>query len=248
MKTLSVLTLAAALAVSATAAQAASDRPVPLPDQKATVAHSLQPCPGGLERFLPGDYYFCSAAQDYWSGHMGLARENLKDAARWASKPAQYALGVMYFNGDHADRNRPLGLAWLALAAERHDPAYEPTFISAYQHVTPEELAQADAYWNDLKATYADRVAAPRAEHQFDRAYREIEWAVNFGGSVFIDGVVMPASSVASSDNLPLQSGFTVGRLLQSQKAMYFYGYDSHVFVGDAVLVPVSQVNPRKTD
>lgn len=247
MKTLSALTLAAGLALTATAAQAA-DRPVPLPDQKATVAHSLQPCPGGLERFLPGDYYFCSAAQNYWSGHMGLARESLKNAARWASKPAQYALGVMYFNGDHAEKNRALGLAWLAIAAERHDPAYEPTFISAYQQATPEELAQADAYWKDLKGTYADSVAAPRAERQFDRAYRDVEWAANFGGSVFIDGVVMPASSVVSTDNLPLQSGFTVGRLLQSQKAMYFYGYDSHVFVGDAVLVPVSQVNPRKSD
>jgi hypothetical protein len=154
----------------------------------------------------------------------------------------------MYFNGDHAEKNRPLGLAWLALAAERHDPAYEPTFISAYQQTTPEELAQADAYWKDLKATYADNVAAPRAQRQFDRAYHEIEWAANFGGSVFLDGVVMPASSVASSDNLPLQSGFTVARLLQSQKAMYFYGYDSHVFVGDAVLVPVSQVNAGKAE
>jgi hypothetical protein len=247
MKTLSVLSLIAALAVSAVTAHAA-ERPVPLPNQQAKVADSLQPCPGGLERFLPGEYYFCAAAQEFWSGHMGLARENLKDAARWASKPAQYALGVMYFNGDHAEKNRPLGLAWLALAAERHDPAYEPTFISAYQQATPEELAQGNAYWNDMKATYADVVAAPRAGRQFDRAYKELEWAANFGGSVFIDGVFMPTTAAASADNLPLQSGFSVGRLLQAQKAMYFYGYDSHVFVGDAELVPVSQVNTRRSD
>ncbi|HVI55889.1 MAG TPA: hypothetical protein VM621_12670 [Luteibacter sp.] len=247
MKTLSVLTLAGALAATAVAANAA-DRPVPLPNQQKSVADSLQPCPGGLERFLPGEYYFCSAAQNFWSGHLGLARESLKDAARWASKPAQYALGVMYFNGDHAQKNRPLGLAWLALAAERHDPAYEPSFISAYQQATPEELAQADAYWKDMKPIYADAVAAPRAGRQFDRAYHELEWAANFGGSVFIDGVIMPPSAVASADNLPLQSGFSVGRLLQAQKAMYFYGYDSHVFVGDAELVPVSQVNTRKSD
>ena len=41
---------------------------------------------------------------------------------------------------------------------------------------------------------------------------------------------------------MPLQSGFSLGRILQTQKAMYFYGYDSHVFVGDAELVPISQV------
>jgi TPR repeat protein len=247
MKALSVLSLTAALAFTALAAHAA-ERPVPLPNQQAKVADSLQPCPGGLERFLPGEYYFCAAAQEFWSGHMGLARENLKDAARWASKPAQYALGVMYFNGDHAQKNRPLGLAWLALAAERHDPAYEPAFISAYQRATPDELAQADAYWRDMKTTYADAIAAPRAGRQFDRAYKELEWAANFGGSVFIDGVFMPSSAAASADNLPLQSGFSVGRLLQAQKAMYFYGYDSHVFVGDAELVPVSQVNTRRSD
>jgi hypothetical protein len=247
MKALSVLVLAAALAVTAPFAHAA-ERPVPLPNQQAKVADSLQPCPGGLERFLPGEYYFCAAAQAFWSGHTGLARESLKDAARWASKPAEYALGVMYFNGDHADKNRPLGLAWLALASERHDPAYEPAFVSAYHQASPDELAQANAYWKDMKSTYADSVAAPRAERQFDRAYHELEWAANFGGSVFVDGVFMPTSAAASADNLPLQSGFSVGRLLQSQRAMYFYGYNSHVFVGDAELVPVSEVNARNTD
>jgi hypothetical protein len=154
----------------------------------------------------------------------------------------------MYFNGDQATKNRPLGLAWLALAAERHDPAYEPTFISAYKSVSPEELAQADAYWQDLKKTYADDVAAPRAERRFDRAYAQIAWAVDFGGSIFIDGVTIPYDQGDLHTVSPLQSGFSLGRVLQTQKAMYFYGYDSHVFVGDAELVPVSQVAPRKTE
>lgn len=242
MKTLSVLALTLILAAPAAMA---GERPQPLAGQKATVAKSLLPCPGGLERFLPGDYYFCSAARNYWSGNEGLARESLKNAARWASKPAQYALGVMYFNGDHAQRNRPLGLAWLALAAERHDPSYEPTFISAYGQVTPQELAQANAYWKDLKETYADAVAAPRAERRFDREYQQIAWATNFGGSVFLDGVTVPYGIAGYGDDTPLQSGFSLGRLLQSQKAMYFYGYDSHVFVGDAQLVPIGQVASR---
>lgn len=244
MKSLSVLALTAMLVAPAAFG---ADRPQPLPDQKDIVAKSLLPCPGGLERFLPGDYYFCSAARNYWSGHPGLARESLKNAAQWASKPAQYALGIMYFNGDRAEKNRPLGLAWLALAAERHDPAYEPAFISAYKEVSPEELAQANAYWQDLKKTYGDPVAAPRAEKRFDREYAQIAWAVNFGGSIFVDGVTVPYNDAMAND-LPLQSGFTLGRMLQSQKAMYFYGYDSHVFVGDAELVPISQVASRKDD
>lgn len=245
MKTLSVLTLS--LALAAPLAATAGERPQPLPDQQSAVSKSLLPCPGGLERFLPGDYYFCSAARNYWSGNEGVARESLKNAARWASKPAQYALGVMYFNGDHAEKNRPLGLAWLALAAERHDPSYEPTFISAYKQVTPEELAQANAYWKDLKGTYADDAAAPRAERRFDREYQQIAWATNFGGSIFIDGVTVPYGSSGLVEDAPLQSGFSLGRMLQTQKAMYFYGYASHVFVGDAELVPVSQVVSHKS-
>lgn len=231
-----------ASAVGAGAALA-SDRPQPLPDQKDAVAKSLLPCPGGLERFLPGDYYFCSAARNYWSGHPGLTRESLKDAAAWASKPAQYALGIMYFNGDHAEQNRPLGLAWLALAAERHDPSYEPALISAYKAVTPEEMQQANAYWMQLKAKYADDVAARRAEVRFDRAYREIAWAVNFGGSVFIDGITMPDSF--ADNRVGLQSGFSLGRFLQLQKSVYFQGYGSRVFVGEAQLVPIAEVAAR---
>lgn len=231
VKTLSVLALS--LVFTASLAATAGERPQPLPDQKSEVSKSLLPCPGGLERFLPGDYYFCSAARNYWSGHDGLARESLKDAARWASKPAQYALGVMYFNGDHAEKNRPLGLAWLALAAERHDPSYEPAFVSAYKQVTPEELAQANAYWKQLKETYADKVAAPRAERRFDRAYQQIFAAVNFGGSLYIEGLT--------------EGGFSLGRMLQAQKTEYFYGYDSHVFVGDAELVPIGQVASHKS-
>ncbi|MDY1550126.1 hypothetical protein [Luteibacter sahnii] len=219
----------------------ARERPEPLPDQRDAVSASLQPCPGGLERFLPGDYYFCSAARNYWSGHPGMARESLKDAAAWASKPAQYALGIMYFNGDHAEKNRPLGLAWLALAAERHDPAYEPSFISAYKQASTDELAQANAYWLQLKATYGDAVAGPRAERRFTRAYREIAWAVDFGGSVFIDGLTMPENPHL----LGMQSGFSLARYLQVQKADFFRGYDSRVFVGDATLVPISTVAPR---
>lgn len=229
-------------ALAAAPLAVAGEKPQPLPDQKDAVSRSLMPCPGGLERFLPGDYYFCSAARSYWSGHDGLARQSLLNAAAWGSKPAQYALGVMYFNGDHAEKNRPLGLAWLALASERHDPAYEPTFVSAYQQVTPDELSQANAYWKDMKRTYADAVAAPRAERRFDREYRQIAWAVNFGGSIFIDGVTLPYGYAGIPGGEPLQSGFSLGRILQTQKAMYFYGYNSHVFVGDAELVPISQV------
>ncbi|QDE40946.1 hypothetical protein FIV34_17865 [Luteibacter pinisoli] len=226
----------------------AGERPTPLPDQKrSTVAEALQLCPTSLERFIPGEYYFCDAARDFWSGRDGSARESLKNAAAWASKPAQYALGVMYFNGDHAEKNRPLGLAWLALAAERHSPDYEPAFVDAYGKVSPQELAQANAYWQDLKKTYGDDVAATRAKNRFDRAYRDLAWAVDFGGSVFMDGVTgfQMTNGVNFSDAAYGSSGFSLGRFLQTREAVALEGWRTNVYVGDAQLVPIADVVKR---
>jgi TPR repeat protein len=248
MKSKSLLFLSACLAASMASAAQAGQQPQPLPDQKAhDISDALKLCPSSLERFLPGDYYYCDAARDFWSGNDSGARESLKDAAAWASKPAQYALGIMYFNGDHAQQNRPLGLAWLALAAERHNPDYEPAFVDAYKRVSADEMAQADAYWKDLKKKYGDAVAAPRAKNRFDRAYNDIAWAVNFGGSIFIDGVagLTMSNGISGSDPAWGASGFSVGRFLQSREAIALAGWQSNVFVGDAELVPISEVANR---
>jgi TPR repeat protein len=242
------LLFAVACASAATSYVAvAGEKPQPLPDQKHDVSEALKLCPQALERFLPGDYYYCNASRNFWSGRDGAARESLKDAAAWANKPAQYALGIMYFNGDHAEKNRALGLAWLALAAERHNPEYEPAFVDAYSRVSPEEMAQANAYWLDLKGKYADKIAAPRAKNRFDHAYNDIAWAVNFGGSIFIDGIagMQMTDGINGGDQTYGASGFSVGRFLQGREAMALAGWQSNVYVGDAQLVPIGEVAAR---
>ncbi|MGA7438859.1 MAG: hypothetical protein WBW32_12115 [Luteibacter sp.] len=247
MKSKSVLFLVACVTAGTAFSALAGERPQPLPDQKKSeISEALKLCPSSLERFLPGDYYYCEAARHFWSGNDGGARESLKDAAAWANKPAQYALGIMYFNGDHAQKNRPLGLAWLALAAERHNPQYEPALVDAYKRVSPEEMAQANAYWVELKGKYADNVTAQRAKNRFDRAYNDLSDAINFGGSIFIDGIagMQVASADGGHEALGL-SGFSVGRFLQSREAAALAGWQSNVFVGDAQLVPIEEVAKR---
>ncbi|MGN6478887.1 MAG: hypothetical protein ACTHLF_01835, partial [Luteibacter sp.] len=224
----SLLFLGACIAAGFASSASAGQKPQPLPDQKAhDISEALKLCPSSLERFLPGDYYYCDAARDFWSGNDSGARESLKDAAAWANKPAQYALGIMYFNGDHAQQNRALGLAWLALAAERHNPEFEPAFVDAYKRVSPEEMAQANVYWTELKAKYADKVAAPRAKNRFDRAFNDIAWAVNFGGSIFIDGVagLRMSDGINGGDAAYGASGFSVGRFLQGREAVALAGW-----------------------
>jgi hypothetical protein len=210
-------------------------RPQPLPGQENEVAYMLQGCAQGLERILPGDYYFCEAGSNYWAGRFSMARDALDSAARWASKPAQHALGIMYFNGDHAPMNRPLGVAWLALAAERHEPDFEQVFVAAYQSLSPAERKQADAYWNDMKPIYADARAADRAQKRFDREMHQLETATAFGGDMYISGLT--AGNVR---------GVTLLQRLRNEGTNYFAGYETHVWVGDAQLVPLGQVAQPK--
>ncbi|WP_052698003.1 SEL1-like repeat protein [Luteibacter yeojuensis] len=229
---------AAVAVVAASVALAAchrADRPTPPPGQEVTVAHILQGCPGGLERLLPGEYYFCEGASNYWAGSYGLARTNLVDAARWADKDAQFVLGLFYFNGDHVPQDRPQGVAWLALAAERHRPDIEATFVEAYRMLTPAEKKQADAWWMQMKPLYSDAIAAPRAEKRFDRGYRELQSASLFGGMMWISGL--------SPD---LVQGSTLQRWLKTRRDKFFEGYETHVWVGDATLVPLGSVAPPK--
>lgn len=82
-------------------------------------------CATGEEQFLPGDYYSCLATQRYGLHHYVQARKFFTTAASWASKPAQYVLGIMALDGDHQPANRPLAAAWLALAQMR--PTYGDT-------------------------------------------------------------------------------------------------------------------------
>lgn len=90
-------------------AQVAQAAPTVLTPTDAQLAGSR--CVSGLEKFLPADYYYCLAAQTYGEHNDAQAQRFSHTAASWASKPAQYVLGVMALNGDHQPINRPLALA-----------------------------------------------------------------------------------------------------------------------------------------
>jgi hypothetical protein len=240
-------------------AVAASDA-VPSNPREA-IRNSVHGCATGLERLLPGQYYFCAAVRDYGQGHDSRAVERLRDAAYWASKPAQYVLGLMYFNGDGRPANRPLGIAWLALAAERHDPLFESAFSRAYLGSSAEERAQADVYWRDLRNQYADPVAGRRAHRRYLAEIRMIEAASAVGGSVFIDHLSPPNGDAAGQfgaggepNRVGGGSSFSMNKLLSHAGDDFFRGMAGTVTVGEVQtdLVPIGQVAakvaaPRKS-
>lgn len=239
-----------AVAVAPVAAARTADAANGDASLRAAIHASAPACAGGLERILPGQYYFCAAVRDYGRGDDGLARARLRDAAYWGNKSAEYVLGLMSFNGENVPLNRPLGVAWLALASERHDQRFEPSFAKAYIELSPEERDQANAYWTDLGKNYADATAGKRAETVYNTELRNLQVASMFGGSIFIDGMTPPGitgndphinSNFGEASSLFGQSAFSAERTITRSADDLFQGMQGHVTVGEAQmsLVPI---------
>jgi TPR repeat protein len=180
-------------------------------------------CPTALEPILPGDYYACEARAAYGHDNDGKMIDMLQESAYWANKDAQYTLGLAYFNGDMAKvpQNRPLGLAWLALAAERKNPTYQLAYAEARAKATPQELQQALKLWHQMRLKYGDSVAGPRAIRHFNQAIAPIDDSARENGIVYLHGF----------SPFP-QSAFTVANKLHDQADTDFGNIKGTVVVG----------------
>jgi Sel1 repeat-containing protein len=137
-------------------------------------------------RFLPGLYYFHKGSEYSERGESESAMHAWELAAQWAVKEAQYNLGIAYFKGQGVPADRPRGLAWLALAAERKDAPFEESLAAAWDEASSEERDRANALWRELGKRYADAVALPRAEARFKNEMNQIT-----GSRVGMPGHVM---------------------------------------------------------
>ncbi|UPG89529.1 hypothetical protein L2Y96_19345 [Luteibacter aegosomaticola] len=199
-------------------------------------------CPPVMETFLPGQYYFCAGSQAFARGDKQAAAARMQDAARWASKPAQYVLGLMYLNGDTGVRDPARGVAWLALSAERHDAVFERAFLVEFAKLNTEQRAQANAYWRDMKKDYADNVAGRRAERRYDAGMKDMKDADFAGNDVFLDGITSPqggeagtyegGGGVHSSRVGGGQRAFAFIKKMDKMRDDYFHGMEGHVTVG----------------
>lgn len=187
-------------------------------------------CVDGLERILPGDYYGCRAVYHLQRQHYREAISMLKESAYWANKEAQHQLGLAYINGDipEVPANVPLGIAWLALARERHQPEYEHDYALAIARSTPAQRALAAATYQQLRKRYADAVAGRRATQRFNREIAGIDEAAN-GGTAWISGF----------GPLPVRA-YTISRQLHAEAESAFGGLQGSVVVG-----PLQRVQDR---
>lgn len=184
---------------------------------------SLIYCPDGLERLLPGDYYACRARYHLQRNNPRQALSMLEHASYWANKDAQHSLGLAYSQGDLPSTpiDKPLGLAWLALAAERKSRGYMLDYTRARAKCSEEEIAQANELYLQLLPRYGDHVAGKRAMRRFNHEVAQIDVATNHGGTAYISGFTA----------IP-QAALTLSKQLHEQADDYFQGLHGTVTVG----------------
>jgi hypothetical protein len=115
----------------------------------------------------PGVKFFALGVQAFRKGDYRHAIDMYKVAASWAYKPAEYNLAVMYFKGQGVPVDRPLGAAWMVLAAERGDASYVQARDMMVTLLSKSEFMQTDEHWGSLRKTYGDAVALRRAKAQW---------------------------------------------------------------------------------
>src|SRR5262249_39345688 len=111
-----------------------------------------------------GEYYFVQGVRAFQKGEFKFAIQMYEVSASWAFKPAEYNLAVIYARGQGVPVDLPRGMAWMALAAERNEARYVEAREAVYAELTPEQFAQANEIWRELKPTYGDEVALRRAK------------------------------------------------------------------------------------
>lgn len=191
-------------------------------------------CPIGLERYLPGDHYFCAGSNRYARGHYSRALSLYESAAAWGDKRAQFNLGLMYFRGDHIPADKPLGLAWLALSAERkNDTLKRQVLAEYYRSVSPQVRRQADALWNRMKLKYADKVALARATKRYDRESAHIRRAAQRDPFV-----IQYIAGLAYGDITHTLQGL-------DDRATREFGRNGEVIVGDLTVVDDAKPAPN---
>ena len=191
-------------------------------------------CIIGLEKFLPADYYYCLASQSYGEKNYGQAQTFFHTAASWASKPAQYVLGVMALNGDHQPVNRSLALAWLTLAAERHTERFEQAYVALRDHLSSRQRAESETLLRSLRPVYADATAATRAEARYHGGMQMLR-RKGIGSSYCMQGMFdaaqLAGSTIGPDQAMACPQTTTLAAQIDKKAADVFENWHGHVTV-----------------
>jgi hypothetical protein len=232
-----VLALSAGLTAAAAMAQDVAPSSSMSPPSDSQLASAR--CIIGEEKFLPADYFYCVASQNYGQQRYSYAQKFFREAAAWGSKPAQYVLGVMALNGDQQPVDRPLALAWLSLAAERQRADYLQAYRQLYAQTSAGEHQAAEALLQRMRPVYGDASAATRAETRYHDGMRLLARLGN-NSTYCLEGMFDTAALAGSlpPGQAPMikptqcPSVQAVAATVDKQAAGVFDGWQGHVTVG----------------
>jgi hypothetical protein len=194
-------------------------------------------CAIGMEKFLPADYYYCLAGQRYGLHDYGQAQRFFHEAASWASKPAQYVLGVMALHGDQQPVDKPLALAWFALAAERHTERFSKAYQDLDAQLSAEDRRKAAKLLHDLQPRYGDATAASRAETRYRDGMRLLRQTAN-QSNYCIAGMYDFRDLAGTSTGKVCPPTQVVVNQIDKTAANVFEDWHGHVTVGPLQQVP----------
>ncbi len=146
---------------------------------------------------VPGEYFFNLGVDAIKRNDYRYAIMLYKIAASWAYKPAEYNLGVIFVKGEGGvPEDRPQGLAWLTLAAERDDKNYVAVRDRVRTALTADEVAKAGTLVADLSETYGDKHALPRAKARWRDVRNGATGShLGFTGDLQVGGMNVPGSN-----------------------------------------------------
>jgi hypothetical protein len=149
---------------------------------------------------VPGEYFFQKGVEAVNKNDYRHAVAMYKVAASWAYKMAEYNLGVIFVRGEGGvPEDYAQGFAWLTLAAERNDRQFVAARDMVRRQLNVEELAQADRILADLKKTYGDEVALPRAKAR----WREVRTSATGSHLGFTGSNLQVGDSAPRGTNAP---------------------------------------------
>lgn len=150
----------------------------------------------------PGWKFFNEGMQSYKQGDFAHAFYMLKLAAYWGYEPAAYNLGVMYFQGENVAKDRPLGAAWMFVAAQNGSSTYASARHMMVESLDGAERTQALADYDRLQPRYG-AAAGRRAGAQWAYVKSQATGSrVGGAGSAEVR-VGLPASSRSGAFHSP---------------------------------------------
>lgn len=114
------------------------------------------------------------AFAEYEKENYELALTYLMRAARHADKPSQAVIAEMYWKGIGVPADRPLGYAWMDIAAERLYHDFVVHRERYWRELSEAERADALQRGQAILAEYGDDAAKPRMEKILRAARRKI--------------------------------------------------------------------------